>query len=221
MVLEKQLVHSTWNNMNQNLQLHTYGSRMDLIYLKDFPDKIARKQEEFVGTHLVYPIMDGRTIIQMKAHLKGYYSIPATHMKSIKELNSSNAQYLLEQQLYMASSQQIFHEMKTMTANAMPTFFLKDLDMDAINNLSKEHLMEYGASDAVGIHIELSKTQKFFVICCPEDFKFHFYKFHEYSRDYIQFSGVLINYKPRKFIMGRYENLEYLKELSAMRMYQS
>lgn len=218
MVLEKQLIRSIWNKMHKNLQLHTYGGRMDLIYLKDFPDKVTRAIMTDDGRYLSYPVSNGNTISKVDVELKHYYSITGAHMNQLKYI--SNVRDHLESTIYLASNTEIINSMKTLTANTMPTFFLKDLDMNAINNLSKEHLMEYGDGDAVGIHIELSTSQKFFVICFPDDFKFHYSQVRDANRDHVHFRGALINYKPRKFIMGRYENLEYLKELSAMRMYQ-
>jgi len=107
------------------------------------------------------------------------------------------------------------------TAKRVPEFRVKDLNMESINGLSARYAEQMG-NYPCGIHLDLSKYQKFFIIANPKSFKF--YQFigqrHDLMEPYpsLHVRGKLVNDNDSHFLMGRYENLVYINELNALRM---
>lgn len=95
--------------------------------------------------------------------------------------------------------------------------FIKDLTLEAINNLSTKYAINTGRDDFIGIETKLSSYQKFFSIISPEDLKFFMSdKIRMEHSDYVVYFGKLVCLND--WVMYRYENLEYLNELSAKRI---
>lgn len=209
------------------MEIFTCAGGMKLIYLNQFPDlvEIYKIDED----RIVIPFQDEinygvtfdaeiqmpaspRSKIQQKIiELDKEIQISGTQLRISNEINF---QYLLEEAVHKL----IIEDFKLLVAKKDPEFFLKDLNMNAINDLSTKYAQEGGYNNCYGIHIELGPYQKFFVVVDIEDFKFYYSQWREMNRDAITIKGKLINMRPNRLIMGRYENLEYLKELNSTRM---
>lgn len=214
-------------------QLYTAGGPLSLVYLPYFADSIARVQIQDGSNYIHYPVMNTRpgvytdfectqpVIESHHVEPKPFMTITNYQiMMAAKSHNPTAMSYMVEALLEPGIKQAIMDEFKIIVAKTTPAFFLKDLNMDAMQDLANKYYMEFGDDGAFGIEMSLSPYQKYFIICSDKNFKFHYHHYREFGRDAVVARGALINYAPTKFIMGRYENLEYMKELSARMIYQ-
>ena len=112
----------------------------------------------------------------------------------------------------------ITEEFKILVAQKTPEFFLKDLNMESIEELAVQYASAMGDSDPLGVQINLGKYQRFFVICNSYDFKFFCCESQDLQRGGHHAMGKLVNINPSKVIMGRYENSTFMTQITAQQM---
>lgn len=219
-------------------QLYTAGGPLKLVYLPHFVNCIAiEKMNDFVGNIVYATKLKQRVGVfnDFEFHEPAYvdYQRMSVEPKQFMQITGMEIAHLLnrhtstlhqrkqviEALLADDIKQAICDEFKIIVAKTNPTFFLKDLNIQSIQDLANKYYMEFGDDNAYGIEMSLSPFQKYFIICSDSDFKFHYTYYNEMSTDSVSAEGALINYNPTRFIMGRYENLVYMKELSAMQIY--
>lgn len=208
------------------MQLYTCAGGMRLIYLKDFPQMVAR---QMIGTENVeiarmtgmpyasLNVDEARIVEQQVEKLS--YKLPeileVSHSKLVT-WSQGTKELMLREELDRAVNQAITQEFKIMVAQKTPDFFIKDMNLEAIENLSNKYMENFGDSSMLGMELRLSPYQKFFAVTSAEYYKFYIHQVQDMSRLGQVFQGKLIDFYPNKWVMGRYENMEYLKELSAM-----
>jgi hypothetical protein len=207
------------------LTLWTAAGGLQIVYPNSFVEKISK--QVISNDVLHYPVRSsnmmsigsfldemylsqGPTIISKTVKLSPYHSISRSEYMSY----NSNIMTLINDNV----NKQILKELKSMVAQKIPTFFIKDLNMEALNKLSVEHAKN-GSESEYGLHIDLNDTQKFFVIANPDNFCFYMTHFQNMTTNSMTYSGKLVNLREKDFIMGRYKNLIYMTELSAMQRY--
>jgi hypothetical protein len=150
--------------------------------------------------------------------LKTFYEITRDQMMS-KRYESDAMTHMMRAQMQEQAFKQIEEEFKIMVAKRNPTFFMKDLSMENVEKLSEEYAKQMG-NDACGVQIQLSPYQKFFVIADPNDFVFYVCQVEKYRIDQpapvIEVMGKLVDLRPDKWKMGRYEDSTYIRELFAI-----
>jgi hypothetical protein len=211
--------------MNNKVTLYTSAGGMDIIYLPEFGRRVARHQinqdrievsrhpnEQLFGT------VDFEKLPVPAISTKEAFTLTKFHTISEMEMVRTMSRSVISEQLYEVSSARIGEEFKIMVAKRNPDFFIKDLNLAAIEELSNKYMENFGG-DACGIEVRLSAYQKFFAIADPADFMFYQTQYRQIAENSTAFSGKLVDLKPNKWVMGRYENLEYLKELSASQRY--
>lgn len=112
----------------------------------------------------------------------------------------------------------ISDDFKIMVAKKQPTFFTKDLTLDNIQDLAMEHIKNYSTSGLIAFPYNISKYQKFFVLANPEAFALYKTETQIMARvEMATHEAIALarfcEIRPEKWCIGRYENLEYLKEL--------
>lgn len=208
------------------LVYNTPAGGLDIMYAKEFVRGIPLnkidsdyvsvpfKEERAFGISAVedfayrYPAEETYTKKDFRLNTQYRFS-------DLVRLDNNNWQALAEDAIRAA----ILREITTMTAKATPTFFLKDLSGEAINKLAYEHMVNFG-SGAQGIHLDLGPYQKFFIIADWDDFKYYFTFVHLIERAGTEMRGALVHLKPKRWVMGRYENLTYLNEVSSVVRYE-
>lgn len=106
----------------------------------------------------------------------------------------------------------IIQEFNTMVAQKTPEFFVKDLSQDVFQELALEYAKRHG-SDCYGVYIELSEYQKFLAFIDINDLHFVVRNYVEPHIAATTLRGKVINMRPDKWVLGRYENLTYFKDL--------
>lgn len=209
----------------ENLVLYTTLGGMKIVYLKNLSDhiitevvpqtfiRVLQKIESFsVNWNPSIPSMPQSTISCKDYELEQFLQISNREL-----MRYDNVSYIeLERKKELAKAQTIMNEFKIMVAQKKPDEFIKDLTLEAINDLSNKYAQNFGLDDFIGIETNLSPYQKFFSIISPEDLRFYMTdKIRQQHNDSIIFMGKLICLNPKGWVMYRYENLEYLNELSA------
>lgn len=145
-----------------------------------------------------------------------------TEYDKMKAQHQRNGFMQFREQIQDAAFKRIEEEFRIMVAKREPTFFMKDLSMENVEKLSEEYAKQMG-SDACGVNIQLSPYQKFFVIIDPSDLMFYSAEVTRHRVDLPgpvqEYLGKLVDLRPDKWQMGRYEDLTYMKELSAMQRF--
>lgn len=223
--------------MIKDMVLWTCSGGMKIVYLSQFAKMIPHEimQSEFCSTARLknngpalwdprsfseMPEPQEATFERMDFKLNTFHQI--TEYDKLKAQHNRNGFSGFREQISDAAFKRIEDEFKVMVAQRQPTFFMKDLSMENVEKLSEEYAKQMGA-DACGVNIQLSPYQKFFVIIDPSDLKFYL---AEVQRHVIsqpgpvtEYLGKLVDLRPDKWQMGRYEDLTYIKELSAMQRY--
>lgn len=127
---------------------------------------------------------------------------------------SEIAKYALEDK-FVAMMNEAF---KPQIAKKKPTFLTKDLTLDKIHELSMEHLNNYSTGKMVAFPYDLSQYQKFFVMADHEAFRFYATQPYLYRDMMCAGTSAVLKARfhevdPRKWVIGRYEELTYLKEI--------
>lgn len=204
------------------LKFQTPAGECNIIYLKDFPQRIAITKVNGLTVH--YPTYDdtqnciGKNFNE-SAMPRIKNNIATLDMKiSITGIEKRQLEY--NEVLYYRRKEAIIEDMKIMIGQTTPTIFVKDLNLDVIQNLSTEYAKNCYSGDVIGLHADLGPYSKFF--CIFDDNEFRWYETEPYMeahRDASVFLGKLVNLYPNRFFMARYENLEYLKEMNSRILY--
>lgn len=210
------------------LKFHTPAGQCDIIYIKDFPSRIAI--QKVTSTRVHYPTYDNNhssihtsdEVLWRQREVTIKDNISILDMKisiSHKDLilSKSNDIYCA---LYIRRNAAIIEEMKIMVGQKDPTIFVKDLTLDVIQNLSMEYAKNCYNGYVIGLHCDLGPYSKFF--CILDDTNMRWYEtepYQEINKDITSFIGKLVNLYPDRFFMVRYENLEYLKEMNSKMRY--
>jgi len=206
------------------INIYTAAGGMEICYLMDLPDKIARNKIQ--NGRLIVPSIKksnagvlynenpweiiSQQITQAEYKLNEFYRQNAMEQVDYKR------HYLEDQPIYKAEKNQILLEFKTMLAKKTPFAFIKDLNLKKIDELSNEYAIKFGDNDFIGVEANLSPYQKFFSIINLSDLIFYMVEFKDITSDSTIYKGKLINVNPDNWICYRYENLEYLKELNQL-----
>lgn len=207
-----------------NVKLYTAAGGMEVCYLKDLPDKITVNkvfQDRIITTKLgdpnkycnlgkMDPMWPEAAILREEHKLNQFYKMDNM------ELIHKNHLYYDEHPVFNAQKITIINEFKTMLAKKNPFAFIKDLNLQKIDELSTEYAMKFGDNYLIGVEARLSEFQKFFSIINIDDLKFYMAEFKDIASDSTIYKGKLVNVNPDNWICYRYENLVYLKELSQM-----
>lgn len=213
--------------MNQNLVLYTCMGGLKLTYLQNLADYFVINKSE---SDLVSYASTGR-MPQVMSYIPGFPAAESVHERKdikLKEIASiSNIQlvnflgnlYELKMDVCRQGIQKLVADrFKTLVAHKRPDFFVKDLNIQTINDLTERYIGKNYDTDAIGVHIDLGPNQKFFLIIDPNDFVVFLHETRRIDKDDTAFMAELVDTKGGRWVMGRYENLEYLKELTAMQM---
>lgn len=222
--------------MNKNMVLYTCAGGLTLVYLSHFVTMIPRQ----VVDH------DGVQIARQSGPPHGFAGSPfempplsETYKKETHQLNTfheissmslrvgpsdSGARFtIIREEVDRAALKRMEEEFKIMVAKKKPDFFIKDLSIENVNKLAEKYVENFGGSDAYGVEVRLSEYQKFFAIVAAEDFKFFINQVDVRRADRpditTEFLGKLVDLKPERWVMGRYEELTYLKEITANQRY--
>lgn len=226
--------------MMQDVTLFTCTGGMKIVYIQQFAKMVKHHivQQPYVEVPMLeqprafwdcerrseiefVPPLD--TSITRQAHeLKLFHEVNEMEMMSVQaQRNGFSA--LMREKMAEKAFKCIEEEFKIMVAKKMPAFFMKDLSLENVEKLSEEFAKNWG-SEAAGVNVKLSDYQKFFAIADPSDFCFYLCEIRQQRIDKpgvtVEYRGKLVDLRPDKWVMGRYEDLTYLKELSAQRMYQ-
>lgn len=225
--------------MIQDMVLWTCSGGMKIVYLSQFAKMIKHAVVQQPIVDVAYGevperafwdheknsefVMPPVAAFKRETHeLKPFYQIEADILAR-RSHESGIATHMMREQAQEKAFSRIEEEFKIMVAQRQPTFFMKDLSMENVEKLSEEYAKQMG-NDACGVNISLSPYQKFFVIIDPNDLCFYQTMIQRHTISHAgpvtEFLGKLIDLRPDKWQMGRYEDLTYVKELSAMRMYQ-
>jgi len=111
---------------------------------------------------------------------------------------------------------------KSMVAKKNPEFLTKDLTVDRIEELAITYLENFGCESLIAFPFNLSKYQKYFVIAEYSAFRLFLtrvrcYQTHiDLSIEFKQ-AAEFVELNPTKWVIGKYEDLTYLKELTIQR----
>lgn len=206
--------------MNLTTKIYSVAGQLDVVYLNALPPMIARQEVQYpeIQVNISLPVVG--TFSNEKLSVSDSCRKETHVAKTFFEFNPKiiMTKAPIRELIDAAVFKQIAEEFKILVAQKAPEFFLKDLNLDAINGLSAKYAEAMGGN-AVGAHINLSQYQQFFVIINLEDFRFMMVKLHDPTKPYPELRGKLVNFRPDRLVMGRYENLQYLKELSSMERY--
>lgn len=226
--------------MIQDVVLWTCSGGMKIVYLNQFSKmiphqvmnsphiEVARNRHppelwtmnEMRDSFNLPPI--DATFERVSHELKTFHQITDYDKRAAQHVQRGFMQF--REQIQDAAFKRIEEEFKVMVAQRQPTFFMKDLSIENVEKLSEEYAKNMG-SDACGVNVQLSPYQKFFVIIDPSDLMFYSAEVQRHRVDLpgpvTEYLGKLVDLRPEKWQMGRYEDLTYMKELSAMRMYQA
>ena len=115
--------------------------------------------------------------------------------------------------------------LSTLVAKRKPDFYTEKLDYEAMIDLSTRYAVKEGRVNTLGMHLDLSKNQKFFLIFQSDCFRYygrhnHFpvasgvsiypggYKLH------LEMAGLFIEMDPSKWVLGRCDDsLAYVREM--------
>lgn len=114
----------------------------------------------------------------------------------------------------------IMQEFNTMVAQKTPEFFVKDLSQEVFHELALEYAKRHG-SDCYGVYIELSEYQKFLAFIDINDLHFVVQNYVEPHIAATTLRGKVINMRPDKWVLGRYENLTYFKDVMSKMRYDA
>lgn len=207
--------------------MHTVNGKMELIYMNDFPNYVVREK---VQTNTIsyatqnhnpgsfddfVDVMSKTTFVRHDIVLDNHVLVTSRDMMATRKPDYQN-RAILE-----AQNKLILDDFKVMIAQKEPTYFLKDLNLESIEKLNFELARNGMSGQVLGVQVQLSEWQKFFVICNIEDMKFYFNERLLEHMDGMKVYGKLINLKPNMLVMARYENLIYLNEITAVQRYMS
>ncbi len=226
--------------MIQDVVLWTCSGGMKIVYLNQFAKMIPHEimQSEFCSTARMKnsgpAFWDPRSLAEMPGPQEASFERHDFQLKTFHQITDYDKRVangrldgysrLFREQVQEASFKRIEEEFKVMVAQRNPTFFMKDLSIENVEKLAEEFAKNMGG-DACGVNVQLSPYQKFFVIIDPSDMKFYAAQVERHlisqPGPVTEYLGKLVDLRPDKWQMGRYEDLTYMKELSAMRMYQA
>lgn len=213
----------------KNLNIYITAGGMKITYLVDLPDKIVRKKvnsqiirvprlgdpDKYCFNGKSDPLWPEASIIEETYKLNPFYR---SHNVELMHYKNHPYEY---QPTYLAEKQKIITEFKTMLAKKNPFAFIKDLNLEKINELSNEYAQKFGDSNLIGVEANLSQYQKFFSIINLNDLVFYMAEFKHITSDSTIYKGKLINTNPDNWICYRYENLMYLNELNSMNYFNN
>lgn len=207
------------------LKFHTPAGQCDIIYLKDFPDRITITRVQ--GNTVHYPSYDDEANKIARKYDELWTPVNAVVKSNIATLNMKISIDRVEglydrygKILYNKRKAAINEDMKIMIGQTTPTLFVKDLTLDVVQNLSTHYAKTCYGGDVIGLHVDLGPYSKFFCIFDDKEFKWYETEpYKEINRDATTFLGKLVNLYPNRFFMARYENLVYLKEMNSRMLY--
>lgn len=169
-----------------------------------------------------------RQVVKLKPHFKHEIS----HQALLRDYGShfnfggtdiENNLLLMRIKEYVypdAVAKLIDKEFKPLVAKKSPGFLAKDLTIEKIADLSYEYAQNFGCSDICAFEYNLSPYQKFFILGSYSAFKvytteIYLNQCHMKRMFEFQTHGAFVELNPNHWVVGRYEERTYLKEMAS------
>lgn len=211
------------------LQFYTVSGLVKVVSLAEFAEKVPVQMVLDPERMQVYqlppvapasyePNFPADLIEYDRKDLKAQTVLEIPHHKIMQEYDKDL--YLqIKNELKNSTNAFIERRLKEYVIKKFPDFTVGDLNMNVVEDLSMKYAENFGSQEAYGFPVIFSKYQQYYVISDVEAFKmFLSDRIQNVMKSTTEHRGELAEMAPHKWVTGRYENLTYLRELSAMRM---
>ena len=229
--------------MRELLTFHSTAGQVSIINLPEFIRRVCKKSmiEHMKGEITTFqspglltaspsllpsdlPTMQEYKRITHKLDEVGGFTIP--HREILSESNVSSGMKLralvereVEKRLHLYVKAQVNREI----VKAPSQFLIKDLNFEKLEEMCVKYAENFGSSELYGFSHHLSAYQKFFVLIDDRCMELFYNTIEEQAcmtPEYVfRILAKLVTHRPDLLIVGKYEELTYLKEANERIMY--